>query len=241
MIDLSNDKRIRIITGHYGVGKSEFSINYAKLLKQKHDNVVIVDLDVVNPYFTSRGVKEQLEKEGIRVIGPSMNNTSNDVPAIPAEVSSIFYNDEMQVLVDLGGAQAGGKVIGQFREKFKKTGFDMFYLVNTNRPFTQDYDGVEEFLDTCQLATKLNVTKIVNSTHLLFDTTLDDVKKGYEVCKELSSKRSIPIAYNVIPEYLKKEQALEKFEGQVFPVQINLRPSWLDVRKNLKNNEGWRI
>ena len=47
-----NNKRIRIITGHYGSGKSEFSVNYAlKLRGEIEGRLAISDLDVVNVYF----------------------------------------------------------------------------------------------------------------------------------------------------------------------------------------------
>ena len=51
---MNNDKRIRIITGHYGSGKTEFAINYAIKLAKLGKKVGLVDLDVVNLYFRSR-------------------------------------------------------------------------------------------------------------------------------------------------------------------------------------------
>ena len=39
-------KRIRIITGHYGSGKSELSVNMVMELRKQFDKVAIVDLDM---------------------------------------------------------------------------------------------------------------------------------------------------------------------------------------------------
>ncbi|MDO4800297.1 MAG: hypothetical protein Q4A52_07285 [Bacillota bacterium] len=50
------DKRIRVIVGHYGSGKSEFSVNYALALAALGAPVTVCDLDIVNPYFRSREV-----------------------------------------------------------------------------------------------------------------------------------------------------------------------------------------
>lgn len=57
-----NDNRMRIIIGHYGSGKTEFSVNYAMKLADEGKKVALGDLDVVNPYFRSRENKTSLKK-----------------------------------------------------------------------------------------------------------------------------------------------------------------------------------
>ena len=42
-------KRIQIITGHYGSGKTEFAVNLALQLAETTENVALADLDIVNP------------------------------------------------------------------------------------------------------------------------------------------------------------------------------------------------
>ena len=55
---MSNDtflvkKRIMIVTGHYGSGKTEFAVSYAMRLSQQKERLYprlsVVDLDIVNP------------------------------------------------------------------------------------------------------------------------------------------------------------------------------------------------
>ena len=78
-----NDKRIRIIIGHYGSGKTEFAVNYALALKKAtNEKVAIADLDIVNVYFRSREKHEMLENLEIKVIASSLEGSALDLPAV---------------------------------------------------------------------------------------------------------------------------------------------------------------
>ena len=55
-------KRITIFTGHYGSGKTENAINYALKLKEQGEEVVIVDLDIVNPYYRTKDAEIFLQE-----------------------------------------------------------------------------------------------------------------------------------------------------------------------------------
>ena len=46
-------KRIQIITGHYGSGKTEYAVNLALQLAGTGRKTALADLDIVNPYFRS--------------------------------------------------------------------------------------------------------------------------------------------------------------------------------------------
>ncbi len=52
---------VTIFTGAYGSGKTELALNIALKLKQKYDDVALVDFDIVNPYFRSSEHKAMLE------------------------------------------------------------------------------------------------------------------------------------------------------------------------------------
>ena len=53
-----NFRKINIITGHYGSGKTNVSVNMALDLAEKGEKVTVVDLDIVNPYFRTADFKE---------------------------------------------------------------------------------------------------------------------------------------------------------------------------------------
>ena len=63
-------KRITLLCGHYGSGKTNVALNMAYELKQSYSNVAIADLDIVNPYFRTKDSAKDLEEKGIKTSIP---------------------------------------------------------------------------------------------------------------------------------------------------------------------------
>ena len=69
-------KRITIISGHYGSGKTNIALNLSLDLKKQAENTAIADIDIVNPYFRTKDSEELLASEGIRLICSDYANTN---------------------------------------------------------------------------------------------------------------------------------------------------------------------
>lgn len=80
---LQKPRRINIFTGAFGSGKTELALNYAVKLLETGKKVTTVDLDLINPYFRIRSVREALETRGINVVSPRGKLAGADVPALP--------------------------------------------------------------------------------------------------------------------------------------------------------------
>ncbi len=228
---LTADHRIRIVSGAYGVGKTEFAVNYALELAGRGREVLLVDLDIVNPYFTSRGIRDFLAARGVTVLGPAPEHTLVDIPALPADIFSVFHKQDAEVIIDLGGDAPGSRVLGCFYPHLQKSGYDLFYLVNLNRPYTGDLAGVLEYYAICEYSTRLKINKIVNATHLLFDTSVEDILAGYGVCRQLAARKQVKLAYNMVWREMEGREALTELDGDIFSIAITLRPWSLDVRE----------
>lgn len=125
---VSNDKRIRIITGHYGSGKTEFAVNYVTALREQTEGkVAIADLDIVNVYFRSREKKEELEEKGIMVIASNIEGAGADVPAVSGAMTMPVTNKEFQYVVDLGGQRCWHPGSGQNETPSASGGNRLFY------------------------------------------------------------------------------------------------------------------
>ena len=73
-------KRITVITGHFGSGKTEFALNYALALKELGLDVIIIDFDIVNPYFRTKDAEQFLLNQKIDVISPEFANLNMEPP-----------------------------------------------------------------------------------------------------------------------------------------------------------------
>ena len=101
---------VTVVAGHYGAGKTNFSINLALDAAARGYDVVLADLDVVNPYFRSSDYRGLLEERGVRVIAPVMAGTTLDSPSISGQVSTAI--DEAQREWDQDPASARGAGTG---------------------------------------------------------------------------------------------------------------------------------
>lgn len=224
---MNKDKRIRIIIGHYGSGKTEFSINYALELNKKGKKVAIADLDVVNVYFRSREKAELLEEKGIKVIGASIKGNALDLPAISGEVLTPLQDKSYDTILDVGGDPAGARALGRYHEYFIEGDYDMFFVLNANRPDTGTVEAALQYVRQIEDTSRAKVTGIINNTHMLKSTTIDDIINGYQLALELSELTGIPLKYNIVLEEL--APLLPKdMVGEVFPIELYMREEWMN-------------
>ncbi len=220
------DKRLRFIIGHYGSGKTEFSINYAVKLAEIGKKVALADLDVVNLYFRSREKRELLEKLGVKVIASSIDASAVDIPAISAEIVTPMQDTSYEGVIDVGGDPAGARTLGRYNEYFVEGKYDMFFVLNANRPETQTVDKAIEYLRKIEDTARARVTGIVNNTHMLKSTTVEDVLKGQSLAKKVSERTNIPIKYISVIEDVAKELPND-LEGEIFPMTLYMREDWM--------------
>ena len=228
-------KRITLIVGHYGSGKTEFSVNHVINLKKQFDKGAILDMDIANPYFRSRERQEFLEDMDIAVHHNSFGyDITEDLPALSACMKAPLENKDYIVVADVGGDNAGARVLNQFKKYFvDESDCEMLIVINANRPETDTVEGALYHIQTIEAETGLKVKGLINNTHLLRETKVEDILKGYKLCKDLSRELNVPITYNTCIEKLVPE--LEKVKAEkamddmvIYPIKLYMRPTWLD-------------
>ena len=112
-------KNIKIITGHYGSGKTNFSVNLAVKAAAEGKSAAIVDLDIVNPYFRTADFRDLFEEKGIRLIAPDFARSNLDIPSIQFDVVELA-TDEDCLIIDVGGDDAGAVALGRYAEALEQ-------------------------------------------------------------------------------------------------------------------------
>ena len=218
-------KRLNIFTGHFGSGKTETSINFALRLVETGEKVSLVDIDIVNPYFCSRDIKEELEEKGLRIIAASKDLSNGELMVVPGEVISAFNDKRHKVVFDIGGDDMGAVALGQYNRYFLQEDYNMYLVINNNRPLTESIEACEEYLYSIERSSRLKVTHLVSNTNLSSETTAEDVMKGDSLVSELSNRLKLPHAFTVCS----REQIVElegRVKGRLFPIDIYMKKPW---------------
>ena len=227
------NKRILIITGHYGSGKTEFSVSLALKLAENnvtgYKRIALVDLDIVNPYFRSRERKELLEKAGISVYGDFFGgDITAEIPALSADFRTPLEDKDCFTIIDVGGNDAGARTLHQL-DKYLNSGEHLLLsVVNANRPGTGDIEGATEHLTAIEYELGTNIDGIISNCHLITETTADTVKKGHYLCTQLSEITGKPLFCDCYPEPLVDPSELSDIDGYKMPLGMYLRERWLD-------------
>lgn len=220
-------KKINIICGHYGSGKTNYSINIAKKLKESGENVTIVDMDIVNPYFRTSDYKEMLEDLGIKVICPVAAGTTLDTPSLSSEIYSAFEQEDGYVIVDVGGDDVGATALGRFEKNIKSTqDYQCLYVINKFRKLIATPSEAVELMHEIEAASKLKMDAIVNNSHLAYLTNADDILSSIDYANEVCSISELSLLATIVPQNLSDE--LEGKVPNIYPVEIIVKLPWAD-------------
>ena len=224
-----------IVTGHYGSGKTEFSVSLALQLACLRDrlnnsnDIAIIDLDIVNPYFRSRERRDLLKSSGIAVYGSLFDEEiTAELPALGAKLRAPLESSSCRVIIDAGGNDTGALVLNQFLKYFTDDETTMLAIVNANRPDTGSLSGVLEHITAIEKSSGLTISGIVNNTHLLRETTASDIKRGHELCMEVSGATGKHLVCDCYPEGIIDPDELFGISENLMPLGLYMRPTWLD-------------
>ncbi|MCI9512627.1 MAG: hypothetical protein HFG13_09645 [Oscillibacter sp.] len=217
-------RRITILTGHYGTGKTEFAVNLALSLAAEGAQVMLADLDNVNPYFRSRERKALLEEAGVRLIAAPQACVDADVPAVPAELLTVLEDRSVRGVLDIGGDPAGARALARFQPKLLQEDCQLLYVLNANRPEVRTAETAAACLRAIEQTTGLTCSALVNNTHLCGETTAADIRKGAALAAAVSRETGLPVLCHTAEKRL--APGLTGLDAPVFPITVHMKKPW---------------
>lgn len=187
-------KRLTLFAGHYGSGKTNIAVNYALKLSREGKQVVIADLDIVNPYFRTKDSAAVLEAAGVDLISPQFANSNVDLPALPAEAYRLVTDKSTYGIMDIGGDDRGAYALGRYVPSIlEENNYRMVFVANCYRPLTRTPEEALEVMREIEAACGLRFTDIINNSNLASETTPETVLSSLEYMQKLSKLSGLPI------------------------------------------------
>jgi len=241
---LNGLRRVNVFCGGFGSGKTEVAVNFSLRMRELGRRVSIADLDIVNLYFRSREVREQLRSRGIEVLVPAEALVNADLPIVVPEVKGAIEgqgskpearmtnetrspNDEGPgtkdegttpvVVLDLGGDPAGARVMASLAGAMKPEEYSGFFVLNSRRPFTATVAAAQKMMSGIADASGIRVDRIVVNSHLVDETTPAVIDEGIALGEELAQATGASIAFVAVQNTL-----LRSFDaaGCKYPVMV---------------------
>lgn len=196
-------KRLTLLCGHYGSGKTNVAVNMAYMLKKQHKKTVIADLDIVNPYFRTKDSSGEFSDLGIRLICSDYANSNVDIPALPQDIYALTEDREMKAIVDVGGDDRGALALGRLTPAIlAENNYEMLMVLNFYRPLTPDVESVIEVMAEIESACGIKFTGLINNSNLGVETTPDDIIATNDKALVASQKTGLPLLLTTVQDNL---------------------------------------
>ncbi len=220
-------QNVIVIVGGFGSGKSEVSVNLARLLARTGtDPVVIADLDIVNPYFRSREAAATLASHGIKSLIPAGAYAMADLPIIVPEIKTAIQRAEGKLILDVGGDDTGARVLSSLADAFTPGQYDMLLTLNAYRPFTADVAGALKMMEEIESSGKLKFTGLISNSHLIEQTTVAEVYHGIDLARQVSNETGLPICFVSVIENIARQLERRKVPYPVLALDRSLLKPW---------------
>lgn len=186
---------VEAYVGEYASGKSENAVNRALALMGQGRRVTLVDLDLVEPFYTLRPVKEKLEQRGLEVLAWKTEETMGlgeaGYPLRP-EIRWAL-NRPHDVIIDTGYGVVGTRTLHLLEGATQHPHLRVLGVINVSRPLTCTVEQIVDYVQELE-----RVDGLINNTHLGDETTPELVQEGAKVVTAAARKLGIPVVATAV-------------------------------------------
>ena len=189
--------QITVFTGRFGSGKTEIAVNFALDLARQGLSPLLVDLDIITPYFRTRDRADDLASLGVEVVAPYPAGQHIHIPAISPQIRGAIEQRERPVVIDLGGDPQGSRALAQFAGLLPQQDQAVCFVVNPYRPFMDSVSGIRDAVREIQASAKIMVSHLVSNPNMMSESTLQLFHQGHALVEKASQALDLPIAFAV--------------------------------------------
>lgn len=226
-------KKVYVLIGNYGSGKTELALNFAINAAAEGGRTELLDLDMVNTYFRLTEHGKMTEMKEIRLVSPNYACSGIETLSLPAEVASAFDMDWDTVVFDVGGDAVGSTALGRYHQDFidlEPGSLEVLNVVNIRRPLAGTVEKIIRLQEEMQIHSRLKITGMINNTNLAQMTTPAELRDGYEMIKQVSEITGVPVLYTSghkeMLDIFLAEGHDPKYIGTPMPIDTYMHRDW---------------
>ena len=214
-----------IITGPFGSGKSEIALQLALNAARDGQKAALVDMDIVNPYFTSGQHKALLEASGVAVAQPSYGGSGIDLPSLSGDIRRWLTDEKSSVFVDMGGDPIGATALGSLSGLIKD--YQMLFVYNPLRPMVARPEAAWDMLREIETRARLKITGLIYNANLAAGSSGQELADSQPQMLALVQLSGLPVIYHCGGSEALAAYRPEGLFGQGLLLELRNHPAWL--------------
>ncbi len=184
------DRIVEAYIGEYASGKSEVAINRALELHSLGRKVKLVDLDLVEPFYTLRPIKSRLEERGLEVVALETRGTVGlgETGSLLLPEMKWALKSGGDVIFDVGYGVGGATALNLVEGASEERALKRIVVLNIARPITGSVEEIIEFVQSLG-----EVDGLINNSHLGQETDIEIIQEGVELVTKAAGHLGVPV------------------------------------------------
>lgn len=204
------DRIVEAYVGEYAAGKSEAAVNRALELVRRGRKVTLVDLDLVEPFYTLRPLQKELSTLGLDVIAWKTEETMGlgETGTVVKPEARWALRRRGDVILDIGYGVEGVRTLNLLEDSGRDPDLMVLAVINIYRPMTASVKDI-----VAEVKEMGRVDGLINNSHLAEETTVELVQKGAVMVTEAASILGLPVVATLVRAELAEKIGPEDLLG----------------------------